>query len=83
MFIAHEAAPHLNDQGVVMSITMSLGGQLTTNAPIDFSEVWAMEDTGRRDASLFVQCVRVDRARRGYSVPMVILSSSGSIQAMR
>lgn len=47
-FIAHEAAPQINDDGVVMQITMSLGGQLTTNAPVDFSECWHVEDTGRQ-----------------------------------
>jgi len=60
IFVAHEAAPQLNDDGVVMSITMSLGGQLTTNAPIDFSEVWALEDTGKQRRI----AIRPVRARR-------------------
>lgn len=45
IFIAHEAAPDRTDDGIVRQITIALGGQLTTAAPVDFSEVWAVEDT--------------------------------------
>jgi phage nucleotide-binding protein len=70
IFTAHEAAPQLNDDGVVMSITMSLGGQLTTNAPIDFSEVYCVEDTGktRRIA------VRPSRARKPMKTRLFVTS---------
>lgn len=47
IFIAHEASPDRNDDGVVMAITVALGGQLPNTAPVDFSEVWVVEDTGK------------------------------------
>jgi phage nucleotide-binding protein len=47
VFVAHEAAPQMNDNGVVTGITIALGGQLTSSAPVDFSEVWCLEDTGK------------------------------------
>lgn len=47
IFIAHEAQPQTNDEGVVTAITVALGGQLQTAAPVDFSEVWCLQDTGK------------------------------------
>ena len=47
IFIAHEAQPERNDEGVVIAITVALGGQLQTSAPVDFSEVWNLSDTGK------------------------------------
>lgn len=47
-FIAHEGAPQMNDDGVVTAITVALGGQLQTSAPVDFSEVWCLQDTGKQ-----------------------------------
>lgn len=47
VFIAHEAQPQTNDEGVVTAITVALGGQLQTAAPVDFSEVWCLQDTGK------------------------------------
>lgn len=46
-FIAHEASPETNDEGIVTAITIALGGQLRTAAPVDFSEVWCLQDTGK------------------------------------
>lgn len=48
IFIAHEGAPQMNDDGVVMAVTVALGGQLQTSAPVDFSEVWCLQDTGKQ-----------------------------------
>lgn len=48
IFIAHEAAPQTNDDGIVLAITVALGGQLVTAAPVDFSEVWSLQDTGKQ-----------------------------------
>jgi hypothetical protein len=47
IFIAHEGAPQTNDEGIVTAITVALGGQLQTSAPVDFSEVWCLQDTGK------------------------------------
>lgn len=47
IFIAHEGSPIANDDGVVLKITLMLGGQLPNSAPKDLSEVWAVTDTGR------------------------------------
>ena len=47
IFIAHEGSPQTNDDGIVTAITVALGGQLVTAAPVDFSEVWSLQDTGK------------------------------------
>lgn len=47
IFIAHEGAADYSDEGIVREITFSLGGQLKTSAPVDFSECWYVEDTGK------------------------------------
>jgi hypothetical protein len=47
IFIAHEASPVTNEAGVVLYVTIMLGGQMPNQAGVDFSEVWAMTDTGR------------------------------------
>ena len=46
IFIAHEAPPTTNDDGVVLYITLALGGQLPDQAALDFSEVWNVADMG-------------------------------------
>lgn len=46
IFIAHEASPETTEEGVVLYITIMLGGQLSEQVPLDLSEVWAMYDTG-------------------------------------
>lgn len=45
-FIAHEDAPVTNDEGVVLHITLSLGGKLPEQTALDFSEVWCVQDLG-------------------------------------
>lgn len=45
-FIAHEDAPVMNDEGVVLHITLSLGGKLPEQTALDFSEVWCVQDMG-------------------------------------
>lgn len=47
IIICHEAAPMTNDDGHIVSVTLMLGGQLPQQTSLDFSEVWAMTDTGR------------------------------------
>jgi hypothetical protein len=47
IFIAHEGAPVTNADGLVMHISMMLGGQLPEQASLNFSEVWALTDTGK------------------------------------
>lgn len=47
IFIAHEGSPDYSDEGIVREITFALGGQLKTSAPVDFSECWYVEDTGK------------------------------------
>jgi hypothetical protein len=44
--IAHEDAPVTNDEGMVMHITLSLGGKLPEQTALDFSEVWCVQDMG-------------------------------------
>lgn len=47
IFICHEGEPHLNSDGVVMKITMSLGGQLPNLTTQKLGEVWFVQDTGK------------------------------------
>lgn len=47
IFTAHEASPDRNDDGVVIQITLMLGGQLPNQGPCNISEVWAMYDNGK------------------------------------
>jgi phage nucleotide-binding protein len=47
IFTAHEATPDRNDEGVVIQITLMLGGQLPNQGPCNISEVWAMYDNGK------------------------------------
>lgn len=46
IFIAHEDAPVTNEEGLVLHITLSLGGKLPEQAALDFSEVWCVQDMG-------------------------------------
>ncbi len=48
IFIAHEGAPVTNEEGIVLHITLMLGGQLPQQGSVDMSEVWAVSDTGRQ-----------------------------------
>jgi hypothetical protein len=52
IFITHEAAPHTNDKGETLFITMALGGQLPILGSAQLSEVWHVTDTpqGRKIA---------------------------------
>lgn len=47
IFTAHEATPDRNEEGVVIQVTLMLGGQLPNQGPCNISEVWAMYDNGR------------------------------------
>lgn len=46
--ICHEGSPDLDKDGIVLSISLSLGGQINSKMPANFSEVWAMFDLGDR-----------------------------------
>mgnify|MGYP000211062726 CR=1 FL=1 len=47
IIIAHEDKPVLNADGHAISTTIMIGSSLAQQVPIDFSEVWHMEDTGK------------------------------------
>ncbi len=48
IFTAHAASPRLDDEGVIVQQTIALGGQLISQVPVDFSEVWVVADRGNR-----------------------------------
>jgi phage nucleotide-binding protein len=48
IFITHEDAPVTNDDGLVLYITMQLGGKLPDQAALQISEVWYMSDDGKK-----------------------------------
>ena len=47
VFIAHEDKPEVNDAGVVLYITLMLGGALPEYSAINIDEVWWMQDAGK------------------------------------
>ena len=47
IFIAHEDKPLTNANGEVLYISIMLGSSLNEQIPIDLSEIWHLEDTGR------------------------------------
>lgn len=57
IFITHEAAPHTNDKGETLFITMALGGQLPVLGSAQLSEVWHMTD-GQKGRSIAVKACR-------------------------
>jgi hypothetical protein len=63
IFIAHEKAPTTDEEsGQVLFITIALGGQLSSNVGIDFSEIWHLYQVdGRADRRI---CIRPARKRK-------------------
>lgn len=47
IFIAHEDVPDKTEDGAIISIPIMLGGKLKEGIPLQISEVWAVEDTGK------------------------------------
>lgn len=47
IFVAHEGAPMTNDDGVLLGYTMSLGGQLPSQAALRINECWPMFEDGK------------------------------------
>lgn len=48
IFITHEGPAQTNEEGVMLYITMALGGQLPQLSANQISEVWIMADTGKK-----------------------------------
>lgn len=46
-FVAHEGAPQTNDEGALLGYTMSLGGQLPSQASLRINECWPMFEDGK------------------------------------
>jgi len=47
IFLAHEGVPDKDKEGVVMQISIMIGGNLAETVPLQISEVWALTDTGK------------------------------------
>lgn len=62
IFTAHENTPEKNEDGVVIQITVALGGQLPDQTALDFSEVWNVNDPGKGRARRIL--IRPARQRR-------------------
>lgn len=58
-FIAHEGAPDKNEDGIITSITMSLGGQLPNQAALRINECWCLFENGKNDKMLLVRKARL------------------------
>lgn len=63
IFIAHEKAPTTDEEtGAILFITLALGGQLSANIGIDFSEIWHLYQVdGRAERRV---CIRPARKRK-------------------
>lgn len=48
IIICHEDKPVTNDQGVVLFISLMLGSSLNEQVPVRISEVWHLNDTGKK-----------------------------------
>jgi len=70
IFIAHEDKPLMDDQGIVLYISIMLGSSLNAQVPIDFSEVWHVSDTGKERRI----AIRQSRSRRPMKSRMFISS---------
>ena len=76
LFIAHEDSPVMDDEGIVMYITLSLGGKLPEQAALDFSEVWHVSDMGAgRDRRI---AIRPSRKRKPMKTRM--FSTTGEVE---
>ena len=45
--ITHEDSPSMNEQGVVMHITLALGGKIGDLVGMQINEIWHLSDTGK------------------------------------
>jgi hypothetical protein len=73
IFIAHEASPVTNDDGMVLFITIALGGQLPNQATVDFSEIWSLSET---DSGKHRIAIRPVRQRKPMKTRMMSTTSS-------
>ena len=60
----------MDDQGIVLYISIMLGSSLNAQVPIDFSEVWHVSDTGKERRI----AIRQSRSRRPMKSRMFISS---------
>lgn len=47
-FIAHEDKPERDSQGNILSYSIMLGSSLIVQVPVKLSEIWRLEDTGKK-----------------------------------
>jgi hypothetical protein len=58
-FIAHEGPPNSNDDGVILDITLALGGQLPQNVSLRINEVWCMFETAKNEKMIICRKARM------------------------
>lgn len=58
-FIAHEGPPQTNDDGSIVGITMSLGGQLPSQAALRINECWPMFENSKKQKLIIVRKSRM------------------------
>lgn len=58
-FLAHEGAPQTNDDGVMLGITMSLGGQLPSQTALRINECWCMFEDGKNNKNIIIRKARM------------------------
>ena len=72
IFVAHEDTPTTTDDGVILHITLALGGKQTNQIALSLNEVWWMSDTGKERRI----AVRPCRTRKPMKSRMFDASSS-------
>lgn len=58
-FIAHEGPPQTNDDGALLGYTMSLGGQLPSQAALRINECWPMFEDGKNRKMIICRKARM------------------------
>ena len=58
IFIAHEDVPEKNADGIVMQISMMLGGKLNAQTPVKLSEVWNVRDDAKKGRIIAIRPCR-------------------------
>lgn len=56
--ISHEDEPKTNEQGEILYISMMLGGKLVTNAGLQLSEIWWMQNDHKSDIRIAIRPCR-------------------------
>lgn len=72
IMISHEAEPERDPNGVILHITMMLGGQLVNQMSLQIGEVWWLQDVGGKTKRI---AIRPSRMRKPMKTRMFVTDS--------